>query len=377
MKLLSSVNNMRVMHVITNMMASGGAEVMLLRLVRASSSQRPIVVSLMDVSDRHRHAIAELDLDIRSLNARSTLAMSRAVWELARMFRNERPDAVMCWLYHAMVVGQLAAWCARTGVPVFWNVRQSLDDMGSMTASTRLALGLSRLVSSGPAGIVFNSSRALELHRSFGYRNANCVTIPNGFDLAPAQPTEMRTPTVFGIAGRLHPQKDYATFFAAAARAHQTHSAARFIAVGAGLTPDNETVREMITAAGLPLEAIELRGNTPDMEQFYRDIDVLVLSSRTEGFPNVVAEAMNFGRPVISTDVGDAAVIVGETGVIVASGDPQALAAAIRRMLDLGPSEYAALSAAAKGRIDNNYSLPQIAVRYDGLLRAACPVPLS
>lgn len=366
-----SIGNMRIMHVITNMMASGGAEVMLLRLARASGGQRPLIVSLMDVSERYHSVIADLGLDVRSLKARSTPGMLRAVWTLARIIREERPNAVMCWLYHAMIVGQLAAWRSGTGVPVFWNVRQSLDDLSSMSASTRLALTLSRHLSTWPAGIVFNSSRAVELHQAFGYRNDNCLMIPNGFDLVAGQHSDGRKPATFGIAGRLHPQKDYATFFAAAARAHRSCAAIRFIAVGAGLTPDNDAVRAMIAAAGLPLDAIELRGNTSEMERFYRDIDVLVLSSRTEGFPNVVAEAMNFGKPVISTDVGDAAAIVGDTGFIVRPGEASELAAAMCRMVELEPSEYATLSVAAKNRVDRNYSLPQVAGLYDAFFRKA------
>jgi glycosyltransferase involved in cell wall biosynthesis len=295
--------------------------------------------------------------------------MMKAVLTLGRMIRDERPDAVMCWLYHAMIVGQCAAWRAGGNVPVFWNVRQSLDDVGSLSASTRVALRLSRLLSSQPAGIVFNSSRARDLHRQFGYRNANCIVIPNGFDLVSPAPAGRRTPTILGIAGRLHPQKDYRTFFAAAALALRTHADVRFIAVGEGLTADNETVRQMMEAAELPFDAIQLRGNILDMGSFYRDIDGLVLSSRTEGFPNVVAEAMSFGKPVISTDVGDAATIVGDTGFIVPPGDPSALADAMRRMLGLGSSEYAALSATAKDRIDGAYSLPHIVDLYDTFLR--------
>ena len=359
---------MRVMHVITNMMASGGAEVMLLRLARVTRSERPVIVSLMDVSDRHRHSVTDHAADLRPLKARSTVGMMKGALTLGQMIREERPDAIMCWLYHAMIVGQFAAWRAGLDIPVFWNVRQSLDDVGSLSASTRIALGLSRLISSRPAGIIFNSARALALHRQFGYRNSNCVVIPNGFDFVPSVPVRGRVPIVLGIAGRLHPQKDHRTFFTAAAEVLRTHASARFVAAGAGLTPDNEAVRQMIAAAGLPFDAIELRGNTSDMDRFYSDIDGLVLSSRTEGFPNVVAEAMSFGKPVISTDVGDAAIIVGDTGFIVPPGDTSALAAGIRRMLDLGSSEYAALSAAAKDRIDSTYSLPHVADLYKTFL---------
>jgi glycosyltransferase involved in cell wall biosynthesis len=365
------------MHLITNMMGTGGAEVMLLRLASVIGGERPIIVSLMDVSDRHRQLIADHGLDVRSLQVRSTAGMMKSVLTVRQLIQKERPDALMCWLYHAMVVGQLAAWRVADEVPVYWNVRQSLDDMGSFSASTRTALRLTRLLSRGPAGIVFNSSRALHLHRQFGYRNRNLVTIPNGFDFVQAAPVEARRPEVFGIAGRLHAQKDYATFFAAAAQAHRSHPAIRFIVAGAGLTLDNPSVRQMIAEAGLPLGAIDLRGNVSDMAHFYRDIDALVLSSRTEGFPNVVAEAMSFGKPVISTDVGDAAVIVGDSGFIVPPGDVLALADAMGRMLALGPSEYAMLAVAAKRRVESSYPLARVAELYDSFFRGAPVSPAA
>ena len=323
----------------------------------------------MDVSERHREAIFGDVVDVRALGARSPAGFLKAALKLGRLLREERPDAVMCWLYHAMIVGEIAVWHSGLDVPVYWNVRQSLDDMGSLTASTRVALGATRVMSSRPAGILFNSHRALDLHRRYGYRNANCAVIPNGFDPAPPLPIRRVRPTVLGIAGRLHPQKDYPTFFAAAATVLKTHADVRFVAAGDGLTPENAALRGMIEAAGLPLEAIELRGNVADMDRFYRDIDCLVLSSRTEGFPNVVAEAMSFGKPVVSTDVGDAAAIVADTGFIVPAGDARALAEAIGSMLRLDPDSYAALGAAARQRIERAFSLHSVANRYEAFLQ--------
>jgi glycosyltransferase involved in cell wall biosynthesis len=355
------------MHVITNYSANAGAEAMLSRLLRMSD-EPTLVVSLLGISEHHRLA-ANSNVRFVALESGSAPAVALAIARLSRLIARERPRVVLCWMYHAMIAGVLAARISGRRVPVFWNVRQSLDDLSVLTWSTRQGVRLARLLSSLPDGIIFNSERSLELHRKFGFRNANAGVIPNGFDAVAEQPA-CREPRVFGIAARLHRQKDHATFFQAAAKARQRYPAIRFLAVGAGLSRDNATVRSMLEASGLSEGAITLQGEVTDMDHFYRSIDVLVLSSRTEGFPNVIAEAMSYGRPVITTDVGEAAVVVGDTGLVVPPGDASALAEGICRMLDIDFSVYVGLSKAACRRVDENYSLPRIARHYDRFLSA-------
>ncbi|TPW29005.1 glycosyltransferase [Pararhizobium mangrovi] len=344
------------MHVITNMMGCGGAEMMLSRLV-SHGSETATIVPLMDVAERHLHLESSGAATIRPLKVRSRLGMVRAVHTLSRLIVYERPDAVMCWLYHAMIVGQCATRLASNTVPVFWNVRQSLDDPDALTWNTHAALRLSRRLSKRADGIIFNSSRALDLHRAYGFSNAHMSVIPNGFVRAPGNVVIAEKPRIIGIAGRFHKQKDYPTFFEAAARVHRSFPTVRFIAVGDGMTADNAAIRALLDLNGLPMEVIDLRGNITDMACFYREIDALALSSRTEGFPNVVAEAMSYGKPAISTDVGDAAFVVGDTGFIVPPARPKDLAKAMRDLLDLSTERYATLSTAARKRIEHLYSI--------------------
>ncbi|WP_244669475.1 glycosyltransferase [Kaistia sp. 32K] len=341
---------------------------MLSRLLRVST-EPAIVASLIDISDNHR-GLEGGAVRYVPLHARSMAGALPAILRLSRLIARERPRVILCWMYHAMIAGVLAARFSGERVPVFWNVRQALDDPAALSWNTRQALRVARRLSRLPDGIIFNSSRALDQHRRFGFANQNMEVIPNGFEPVAEQPA-CRVPQVFGIAARLHRQKDHATFFRAAARVRQRHPAARFMAVGAGLSDDNATVRDMIAEAGLSQDSITLSGEVTDMDAFYRSIDILVLSSRTEGFPNVVAEAMSYGKPVVTTDVGDAAAVVGETGLVVPPGDAEALGEAMCRMLGIGLQDYAGLSAAARRRVDENYSLPQIARRYASFIGQA------
>jgi glycosyltransferase involved in cell wall biosynthesis len=362
---------MMIMHIITNFTASAGAETMLTRLLRISGDQRIVVVSLMGVSARNRDLANNPRVTYVALEAGSPAALPGAILALARLIRQERPTAILCWMYHAMIAGTIAGGLSRQHTPVFWNVRQSLDDPASLSRSSRIAIAISRRLSRRAAGFIYNSSRALEMHGAYGYSNHNAVVIPNGFDLPPLAATMPPVEKRIGIAARFHPQKDHATFFQAAALVWQTHPDVMFKAAGHGLSWDNPAVAQLIADVGLPPQRIELQGEIADMAGFYQSIDILALSSRTEGFPNVIAEAMSFGKPVVTTDVGDAAIVVGDSGIAVPAKDPHALADAMRTLLDADQDAYAHYARNARQRIEREYTLAAIETKYLGFLNKA------
>ncbi|KQX27795.1 MULTISPECIES: glycosyltransferase [unclassified Ensifer] len=358
-----------ILHLITNFSASAGAETMLARLLKASSDERVMVVSLLDVSARNRDLADNPRVEYVALGAHSLPAILQGTMRLASIIRQEKPSVMLCWMYHAMVVGTVAAKLARRATPVIWNVRQSLDDVASLSRSSYMAIAAARALSGSASGIIYNSSRACEMHRAYGYRNLNSVVIPNGFEIPAVSAGHEASPRRIGIVARFHPQKDHATFFRAAASVLRTHPDTRFLAAGRGLAWDNPEVVRLIADAGLPSEAIDLRGEVADMEDFYRSIDILALSSRTEGFPNVVAEAMSYAKMVVATDVGDAAEVAGNAGIVVPARNPEAFADAMRKVLDLSPEEYARYAHLARDRIESEYTLHHIERRYSNYLR--------
>lgn len=360
---------MTVLHIITDFSLLEGAQTMLARLLRICPDDRIIVAPLIDASKACREAAANPRITYAPQHARSMPALAGATVKLARLIRKERPSLVLCWMYHAMVVGTAAGKISGTGVPVFWNIRQSLDDPASLSRNIRVGLAMSRPVSGLASGIIYNSERAKDLHCKYGFSDRNSIVIPNGFEIPDQISPRLNKPHMFGIAGRLNPQKDYPTFFRAAALTAETHPQARFAVAGSGMSSDNSDVMSMIGDAGLSQDLVDLRGKVHGMASFYTEIDSLVLSSRTEGFPNVAAEAMSYAKPVVTTDVGDAAKIVGDTGIVVPPRDPVALADAMRKILNLSPQEYCARATAARDRIIENYALPLIADQYNNFLR--------
>ena len=121
-----------IMHVITNYMANAGAETMLSRLARASP-EAVLIVSLIDISDRNRllageHARVER-LSMHSGVGRGVGSFSSGKTDLPAKNR----AVIVCWMYHAFLAGLLAQRLSSHSTPLFWNVRQSLDDPAALS----------------------------------------------------------------------------------------------------------------------------------------------------------------------------------------------------------------------------------------------------
>jgi glycosyltransferase involved in cell wall biosynthesis len=171
-------------------------------------------------------------------------------------------------------------------------------------------------------------------------RESKLRTVPNGIDLARFHPDaqaraevrrELGIPDrarVLGTVGRLAPEKDQALLIRAVAPLLDEHR--RLVIVGDG--PEMATLRSLATPF------VHLAGARKDVPRLLAAFDAFVLSSRTEGLPLVIPEAMATGLPVISTAVGGIPTVIdeGETGYLVPAGDGAALAAAWERFASDG-----------------------------------------
>lgn len=146
---------------------------------------------------------------------------------------------------------------------------------------------------------------------------------------------------VIGNVARFCEAKDHPGLLRAFHDVQSTHPAARLLLVGDGETrPQAEALRDALALGG----TVHFAGTRQDVPALLRAMTVFVLSSRHEGMPVAVLEAMACGVPVVTTDVGGIGELVrdGETARIVPPGDPQALADALRWMID-HPAERMAM----------------------------------
>jgi glycosyltransferase involved in cell wall biosynthesis len=96
-------------------------------------------------------------------------------------------------------------------------------------------------------------------------------------------------------------------------------------------------------------------------------MDIFCLSSRFEGFPNVVAEAMAMGLPCVVTDAGDAGFLIGEFGTVVPVAEPAELAAGIAEFVRRGQKHRQHIGGAARERVRAEFSIEKMRARFQGV----------
>lgn len=359
-----------IVHVITGL-NRGGAEHALYRLLtQEPDPSRVRVVSLSD-GGLFQSRLEALGVSVTCLHLRPLFPSPLKWWRLVGLLKKWRPRVVQTWMYHADLLGGLAARAA--GVPACWGIRNSGLSPRRSKWSTRLVATICAQISSKvPARAISCSARAAETHRKLGYA-VPFEIVPNGLDVSAWAPNpEQRSAAreslgygerdfVFAHAARDDPQKDHGGLALAFNQLHAATPQVRLLMCGKGLVAGSGYFDKLPFTSEARAAVLAL-GPRDDLPWLWQAADAFVLSSSFgEAFPNVVVEAMASGLPCVVTDVGDAADIVGATGYVVPPGDPAALSIAMRNITDLPAEERERRGRAARERVQARFTLPKMA----------------
>lgn len=372
---------LRVLHVITGL-NDGGAEAVLTRLVGAATSCTHCVVSLMDAG-KYGPLLREQGIDVFTLNMPRGKLRFWGLIALVRLVWSWRPNVMQTWMYHADLIGGLVGRCMK--VPVVWGVHNTVLEPGRSARSTiwvaTLCAWLSRLV---PVRIVACAQSAAAVHQQLGYDGSRMVVIPNGYDLSRFEPDEGARQRLrqewsvpdgvplIGMVARFDPYKDHANLLEALRLLRDQGQNFRVVLIGVGMDPSNTELVEWISKAGFQ-DVVNLLGPRSDIPAVMNALDLHVLSSSAEAFPNVLAEAMACGTPCVTTDVGDARWIVGTAGWVVPKSDPVALSQGCFSALNAGEDHkyWEKMRIACRLHIQNNFGIDHVAHKYASAWRQA------
>jgi glycosyltransferase involved in cell wall biosynthesis len=289
---------------IINALHSGGAETTCIELARQlRDSYNVQVLALLGGGPAERELRA-LGVAVAVPSPGSgTWSRLRHAWYLARLLRRNRPVAVITFLYVADFVGGTLARVLLPRTAVFWNVRCNVLPRDRVSAVSRWCARVNALISPlVPSGIVYCSGLSRQQHELLGFRSRRSFVVENSpaavrfvFDAdkrAALRRDRAVDEFVFLFVGRFDPVKRVDTFIDACARVQQARAGGvRFQFAGQGMDADNPQLQAVLETSGIA-DRCELLGYVSDPQALYSAADCVVVTSESEGSPNVVYEAM-------------------------------------------------------------------------------------
>ena len=354
-------------------LSTGGSEIMLLKLLK-KFDKKVITASVISLTTKGQIGpqIERLGIDVFTIQMNRRFPSFIKFFKLIKLLKNLNPDIVNTRLYHADLIGGLAAKFVNIE-NIIWGVYQSNLSFGANKFKTIMVMRICALFSRFlPKYIFTNSKSAIYSHVVAGYDKKKFILIPNGFDLEEFKPNKKlrfaarqefgfleRTP-VIGFVGRYDPQKNQIGFIDAAIEVKKVFPKVQFIFVGPGVDNSNKKLCNAYASAGLEAN-VRFLGSRKDIVRLINAFDILVLPSIGESFPNILGEAMSCSVPCVVTDVGDARLIVGDPERVSRPDDMIGFGKKIIELLSLNKKQLSVLGKKSRLRIKNNFEINKIA----------------
>jgi glycosyltransferase involved in cell wall biosynthesis len=372
------MEQIKVVHLITGL-NTGGAEMMLFNLLsKTDFSHFPSSVISLTSDGQIADRIRSLGVPVHSLGISPKSPNLFKIIKLCQWLKEQSPDVLQTWMYHANLAGSIAAPLAGS-FPVIWSIHHSSFTSQDKSLTLLIVRLLSILSKFSPRKIISCSEVAKTIHINIGYAPDKFCVIPNGFDLEDFRPDEIARYAIrqelgidddtflIGNASRFHPQKDHRNLIEAAAFVIAQKPHVHFVLFGKNITWENKTLSELINSTGMK-QHFHLLGLRGDVPKITAALDLSVLpSAYGEAFPLVIGEAMASGVPCVATDIGDSHYLIGKTGKIVPPKNPKFLAEAVLEFVQMDPIYRKELGMTARQRIMDNFSLGAVVSQYEHL----------
>lgn len=317
----------KIVHIIIGLEV-GGAELMLKRLVLYSHQKAMFnhtVISLTDTgvigNDLETHGIV-----VHSLGMKSLFSIPKTFLRLRKLLMKLSPDVVQTWMYHADFLGGLAA--KSVGIKkIIWGIRTTDVTKGASKLTVVLRSLCAKLSYWIPSDIVCVAYAAKDTHAAVGYDSRKMKVIHNGFELdkfvvTDADRCQIRKElnlteedVVVGSVGRFNAVKNQRLFVEVAKYLVPRYPQLKFMMVGRDNDPENKELMSWICQNNLE-GSFRLLGQRHDVAKCIKAMDIFCLHSKTEGFPNVLGEAILLEKYVISTNVGDVKYLISDDFIV-------------------------------------------------------------
>ena len=331
---------MRILHVIRSL-RNGGAENQLLKIVRNNNkSEWKIYIFLLEydigipITDLPKNVVI-----VKSLKRFWPLNIFSLIYVIWRI----KPDVTTTWMYLSCAIVTLLRVFFLYNAKIVWNIRSTELLLLGVSKFTYVTAHLLKSISKKKCdAIIYNSKASYKFHTKFGYTNKQSLVIENGLECHEFSNSRDIQPRfnrkfIVGSLGRFNEYKDYTTFIKAASLVASSNNDVHFKLGGYGLDSKNSDLMEIINKAGLQSDRYSLLGPVYNKKEFFENIDLFVLHSKSESFPNVLLEAIAHKTPCISTAVGDVSRLVNDERDILPTESHSLMANKIMEMIYMEP----------------------------------------
>lgn len=366
----------KIIHIISTL-SSGGSEGVLFKLITTNKNNKHYVISLSK-GGFYSHKLKKSKIKIYHLDFTSIKNTFFSIYKIKKTFDKIKPDIIQTWLYHADLIGGLVGKICNIN-KIYWGIRGSYYTQLT-SFRTKIIIKVCSLLSYWiPDKIISNSRFAQKIHINNGYNKKKFVTIFNGYETKKISKDKIffsnllkkkikKNFTYLSMIARYDKHKDHENLFRALDIVKSKGYKFYLLLAGYNINDKNILLTKKIKQYNL-VGNIFLLGERNDVSKILPNIDINILSSVSESFPNVIAEAMIASVPCISTNVGDAKYIIGDTGWVVPSKNSLKLANSIINAIDEKKKtrEWKSRKKNCYERIFDNLSLKKMIISYENI----------
>lgn len=357
----------KILFIITGLEA-GGAENSLFKICLYLKEDYEIKVVSLTKDGPIGKKLNSIGIHTHILNIKRGLSFFSGVRNLFNIINTFKPDIINTWMYHSDLIGSILA--ISTGRKnIFWTIRNNIIKSNDVKKNTQITAKICATLSNVlPRKIIYNSISNQAYHEEFGYCSRKSLLINNGFTIAENIDKKKikhefcrkyqldENKIIVSFIARFDRVKNHIPFLCEYSKGSTNKSRVILVLAGTDVSLENNILKERIMSLKLEENTL-LLGEVENLSEIYAASDLVILPSSSEAFPNVIAEAMSYGTPCLSNNVGDAANIIMDTGFVNQSNQINDFVRMLDLIVETKTNILSELGVLAKKRIKDNYSI--------------------